>query len=244
MLITSLDNLKVKKYVKLKNKKYRDIEKMYLVETNHLVEEALNHQVLVDLLVLENEQVSYNFNYTYVTKEIMKKLSNLETIPKVIGVVNMLEPSNNLGNNILLLDDIQDPGNLGTIIRSSVAFNVSTIVLGLNCVDLYNEKVIRSTQGMLFKINIMRADLKEIIANLKKDNYLILGTNVKDGVDVKNIKVNKYALIMGNEGKGVKEELLTLCDKNLYIKMNNNCESLNVSVATSILLYELNGDIK
>ena len=90
MLITSLDNLKVKKYVKLKNKKYRDIEKMYLVETNHLVEEALNHQVLVDLLVLENEQVSYNFNYTYVTKEIMKKLSNLETIPKVIGVVKML----------------------------------------------------------------------------------------------------------------------------------------------------------
>ena len=244
MLITSLDNLKVKKYVKLKNKKYRDLEKMYLVETNHLVEEALNHQVLVDLLVLENEQVSYNFNYTYVTKEIMKKLSNLETIPKVIGVVKMLEPSNNLGNSILLLDDIQDPGNLGTIIRSSVAFNVSTIVLSLNCVDLYNEKVIRSTQGMLFKINIMRADLKEIIANLKKDNYLILGTNVKDGVDVKNIKVNKYALIMGNEGKGVKEELLTLCDKNLYIKMNNNCESLNVSVATSILLYELNGDIK
>ena len=244
MLITSLDNLKVKKYVKLKNKKYRDIEKMYLVETNHLVEEALNHQVLVDLLVLENEQVSYNFNYTYVTKEIMKKLSNLETIPKVIGVVKMLEPSNNLGNSILLLDDIQDPGNLGTIIRSSVAFNVSTIVLDLNCVDLYNEKVIRSTQGMLFKINIMRADLKEIIANLKKDNYLILGTNVKDGVDVKNIKVNKYALIMGNEGKGVKEELLALCDKNLYIKMNNNCESLNVSVATSILLYELNGDIK
>ena len=173
MLITSLDNLKVKKYVKLKNKKYRDIEKMYLVETNHLVEEALNHQVLVDLLVLENEQVSYNFNYTYVTKEIMKKLSNLETIPKVIGVVKMLEPSNILGNSILLLDDIQDPGNLGTIIRSSVAFNVSTIVLGLNCVDLYNEKVIRSTQGMLFKINIMRADLKEIIA-CGVDLYLIL----------------------------------------------------------------------
>ena len=244
MKITSIKNPKVIFWAKLKMKKYRDIEKMYLVETNHLVEEALNHQVLVDLLVLENEQVSYNFNYTYVTKEIMKKLSNLETIPKVIGVVKMLEPSNNLGNSILLLDDIQDPGNLGTIIRSSVAFNVSTIVLGLNCVDLYNEKVIRSTQGMLFKINIMRADLKEIIANLKKDNYLILGTNVKDGVDVKNIKVNKYALIMGNEGKGVKEELLTLCDKNLYIKMNNNCESLNVSVATSILLYELNGDIK
>ena len=244
MLITSLDNLKVKKYVKLKNKKYRDSEKMYLVETNHLVEEALNHQVLVDLLILENEQVSYNFNYTYVTKEIMKKLSSLETIPKVIGVVKMLEPSNNLGNSILLLDDIQDPGNLGTIIRSSVAFNVSTIVLGLNCVDLYNEKVIRSTQGMLFKVNIIRTDLKEIITNLKKDNYVILGTNVKDGIDVKNIKVNKYALIMGNEGKGVKEELLALCDKNLYIKMNNNCESLNVSVATSILLYELNGDVK
>ena len=240
MLITSLDNLKVKKYVKLKNKKYRDIEKMYLVETNHLVEEALNHQVLVDLLVLENEQVSYNFNYTYVTKEIMKKLSNLETIPKVIGVVKMLEPSNNLGNSILLLDDIQDPGNLGTIIRSSVAFNVDSIVMSLNTVDLYNPKVIRSTQGMIFKINLIKDDLGQVIEKLKSKNIPIYTTNVNGGENIKNINsTDSYGLIMGNEGNGVKDEISTLADRKIYIPMNSKVESLNVSVAASILLYEL-----
>ena len=240
MVITSLENFKIKKYIKLKQKKYRDLEKLYLIEGKHLVKEAFNSQVLVDLLVLKNEEIDFEFEYTYITEKIMKKLSSLESCPKVIGIAKFKTFSKDYGNKILLLDDIQDPGNLGTIIRSSVAFDVTTIVLGLNCVDLYNEKVIRSTQGMFFKINILREDLIKMINNLKLNNYLILGTSVEKGIDVKEIKTSKYALIVGNEGKGVKQELLSLCDKNLYIKMNSNCESLNVGIATGILLYELN----
>ncbi len=239
MLITSLENQKIKKYLKLKNKKYRDLDKLYLIEGYHLVKEALDSNLLIDLFILENANINFNFPYTFVTKEIMKKLSSLETIPDIIGVCKMKDEEKIRGNKILLLDDIQDPGNLGTIIRSSLAFNIDTIVLSLKTVDLYNEKVIRSTQGMLFKINILRKDLKEVISDLKKNDYLILGTNVINGEDVRSIKTDKFALIMGNEGKGVDLELQELCDKNLYIQMNKDCESLNVSVATSILLYEL-----
>lgn len=240
MLITSLDNKKIKKYLKLKNKKYRDLEKLFLIEGNHLVEEAIKSNLLVDLLVLEGEKFNYLKEITYVSLNIMKKLSSMESIPKVIGVVKFLEPKEITNNKVLILDDIQDPGNLGTIIRSSLAFNVSDIILSLNSVDLYNDKVIRSTQGMLFKVNIIRSDLKEIIPSLKSRGYTILGTDVIKGIDVKELDVSKFALVMGNEGQGVSEEVKSMCDKNLYIRMNNYVESLNVGVATSILLYELN----
>lgn len=240
MLITSLENNKIKKYIKLKNKKYRDLEQLFLVEGEHLVKEAYSANLLVDLLVLENYEIDLDFDYTTVTKNIMSKLSDMESIPRVIGVVKFIPIKEHLGNKVLLLDDIQDPGNLGTIIRSSLAFGVTDIILNLNSVDLYNDKVVRSSQGMIFKMNIKRYDLKEVILDLKNNDYLILGTNVNNGIDVCEVNPLKFALIMGNEGNGVKKELLDLCDKNLYIKMNDECESLNVGVATSILLYELN----
>ena len=190
-------------------------------------------------MVLDGSLNKYDFNVIYVSKEIIKKLSSLDTTSNFIGVVKMKEMNNNFGSRILILDDIQDPGNLGTIIRSSVAFNVTDIILSNNSVDLYNDKVIRSSEGMIYKINIVRTDLIKVIKKLKENNYLILGTNVRDGVDVKEVNSSRFALVMGNEGKGVKEEIINLCDKNLYIKMNKNCESLNLGVATGILLYEL-----
>ena len=158
----------------------------------------------------------------------------------VIGVCKIKEKKKIVGNHLLLLDNIQDPGNIGTIIRSAKAFDVDTIVLSDDSVDIYNDKVLRSTQGMLFHSNIVYDNLTNVINNLKKENYVILGTDVNNGTDVRDIKVDKYALIMGNEGHGVRKEIKDICDKNLYIKMNNSCESLNVAVATSILLYELN----
>ena len=236
-MITSLNNERIKKYLKLKNKKYRDQEKLFLIEGEHLVKEALKNNILFDLLVMED--VVIDFNYTIVSKEIITKLSSLESIPKMIGVCKILDKKEITSNKVLLLDNIQDPGNLGTIIRSSLAFNFKDIILSLNSVDLYNEKVIRATQGMLFKINIIRNDLESIISLLKKKDYLILGTNVRDGVDVKEIKGSKIGLVMGNEGQGVSDNISSLCDKNLYIKMNREVESLNVAVATSILEYEL-----
>lgn len=239
-MIGSLDNKKIKELRKLKDKKYRDKEKKYLVEGIHLVLEAYKKGDLLEIILGENEDVDILVSKVYVSNQILKSLSSLETPYKIIGVCKYPNEDLELGDKLLILDGVQDPGNLGTIIRSSVAFNISTVVLGNNCVDLYNSKVIRACQGMNFHINIIRRDLKDFIKNIKKEDYYILGTNVNDGSDLKSISnLSKYAIIMGNEGNGVSKEIQDMCDRNIYIKMNDKCESLNVAVATSIILYEL-----
>ena len=175
----------------------------------------------------------------YVSYDVMKKISSLDTPPAIMALCRKKDDSI-IGNRIVILDNIQDPGNLGTIIRSSVSFNVDTIVLSPNSVDLYNPKVLRSTQGMFCHINIVYADIIETINMLHEKDFVVYGTNVIDGVDVRRVSPSKYwALVMGNEGSGVSSEILDLCDNNLYIKMNSKVESLNVSIACSILLYEL-----
>lgn len=242
MLITSVNNEHIKELCKLKEKKYRDKLSLFLIEGEHLINESLKENLLIEVFALEGTDYNYD-NITYVTESVMKKLSSTDSIPKVIGV-SKKRKEENIGSRILILEDIQDPGNLGTIIRSSVAFNIDTIILSPKTVDLYNSKVIRSTEGMIFHLNIIIRDLESIIKDLKKENYLILGTNVNNGINIKDIKVpSKYALIIGNEGKGMSSEISNLCDKNIYIKMNERVESLNASVAASILLYEINNGI-
>lgn len=239
MIITSLTNQEIKYLDKLKQKKYRDKEKKFLVEGEHLVEEARKKSVLEKIIVLENTKFDFDMPKIEVTKEVMKKLSSLDTPPNIIGLCKMMEEQE-VGNRILILDEIQDPGNLGTIIRSAVAFHVDTIILSENTVDLYNPKVIRSTQGMIFHINTIRGSLKEKLIDLKERDIPIYTTNVENGEDIKSVKeLDKYALIMGNEGNGVRNGIAKLADKTIYIPMNPVVESLNVAIATSILLYEL-----
>ena len=146
----------------------------------------------------------------------------------------------NISGNILILDNIQDPGNLGTIIRSAVAFSISTIIVSPDTVSIYNSKVLRSTQGLLFDVNIIVRDISSAIDDLKQNGYKIYGTKVDNGKNLKDIdSTNKYAVIMGNEGSGVNKDILDKCDEYIYIPMNEKCESLNVGVATSIILYEM-----
>lgn len=242
MIITSLENNRVKSYVKLKERKYRDSENKFLVEGFHLVQEAYKAGLVEEIILEEGTINEFDCPVVFVTKEIISKISTLDTPVNILALCCKKNMHSNLGKKILLLDEIQDPGNLGTIIRSSKAFNVDTIVLGHGCVDLYNPKVLRSTQGMAFHMNIISCDLLELIPNLKNDGIPVYGTKVEFGEDIRTLSGNekeKYALVMGNEGNGVKKEVLELCDKYLYIKMNNEVESLNVGVATSILLYEL-----
>lgn len=239
MIIESVDNKKIKNLRKLKQKKYRDKEKKFLIEGIHLVLEAYKSGNLLEIILEENEEIDINIETTYVTKEVIKSLSELEVPYNVIGVCKFSEEKE-IGNKVLILDDIQDPGNLGTIIRSSVAFNVDTIILSDKTVGLYNSKVLRASQGMNFHINILRTDIKSCILKLKEAGYKIYTTDVNNGKSVKSINNNgKCAIIMGNEGRGVSEELKELADEKIYINMNENCESLNVAVATSIILYEL-----
>ncbi len=240
MVITSVNNEYIKKLCKLKEKKYRDIENYFLVEGFHLVMEAYNANLLEKIILLENESVPiYDIDIVYVSKEVMKKLSDVVSNSYIIGIVRKKEELK-IGNRVLILDDIQDPGNLGTMIRSAKAFNFDTIVLSKNSVDIYNSKVIRSTQGMLFYVNILVRDLGCFINNLKEDNYFIYGTLVNNGIDIRKENINgNIAIVIGNEGNGISDEVKKLCDKFIYIKMNSDVESLNAAVAASIMMYEV-----
>lgn len=240
MVITSLDNKKIKEVVKLRQKKYRDIENKFIIETLNIIKEAYNMGYLLELYVLEGTVLKDNFNVpiNYVSKNVFNKISSLEN-SYILGVckkkVSVLE-----GKRYVLLDNVQDPGNLGTIIRSCVGFNVDTLVLGDTCVDLYNDKALRASEGNIFKLNIVRTSLKDVIKDLKEKNITIYGTDVNDGENIDKIENNSsFALVMGNEGNGVSNDIKALVDKNLYIKTSKNLESLNVGVATGIILYEL-----
>lgn len=240
MVITSLNNEHIKEINKLKEKKYRDQMGTFLIEGEHLVIEAAKKNILKELIILEEKEFDLeNVKITYVNKDVMKKLSSMDSYPSVIGLCSKIKEEK-IEGNVLILDDIQDPGNLGTMIRSSAAFNIDTIILSPKTVDLYNHKVIRSTQGMIFSVNVIVKELEEIIPVLKDNSYKIYGTKVDGGTNVKNINSkDKYALVIGNEGKGMSEKVSNLCDEYLYIKMNEKVESLNAAVAASILLYEL-----
>lgn len=243
MLITSLENERIKNYIKLKDKKYRKRTNTFIVEGLHLVLEAYKSGNLIELIIEKDEVLPLDVPTFFVTNEIINKISSLDTPVTVLGLCKIKEENEVKGSKVLMLDGIQDPGNLGTIIRSSVAFDVDTIVLGNNTVDLYNPKVVRATQGMLFHTNIINRDLESVIKELKSREIPVYGTKVEYGEDVRSFpsKDKKaYGLVMGNEGAGVSSEILDMCDKYIYINMNERVESLNVSIATSIILYELN----
>ena len=238
MVYTSIENKKIKEIKKLNEKKYRDQSDKFLVEGEHLVLEAYKTGYLDELILEKDVLLPLDVNTLYVTDNIIRYISELQTPQKILGVCKKIEEKK-YGDRILILDDIQDPGNLGTIIRSCVAFNIDTIILSNNCVDLYNSKVIRGSQGLLFHINILRKDLLEELPILKNLGYSIYGTRVTHGKNLKTIeKKSKFAIIMGNEGRGVSDNVCEMCDEFLYIDMDSRCESLNVGVATSIILYE------
>ena len=240
MLITSVHNKYVKELVKLKDKKYRDDSDVFLVETKHLVLEAYRAGLIKELILEANEIFPLDVPVVYVSLDILKKLSSMDSPSKVMAVVYKRKNDGVIGEKVLMLDKIQDPGNLGTIIRSAVAFNIDTIICSRDTVDVYNPKVVRGSQGMIFHIPVLVRDIDSSIKDLKSKDYKIIGTSVSNGHDVREASIySHFALVIGNEGQGISKNILDLCDEFLYIKMNGYCESLNASVAASILLYEI-----
>ena len=236
-IINSVNNFRVLQWAKLKDKRHRDKQKLFIVEGYHLVTEAHKAGCLKEIISTEKTD-SFNVTTYQVTGDVMERLSSLATPTKIIGICNP-KAVTNYQDSILLADQIHHPGNLGTIIRSAVAFDVDTIVIN-NSVDVYNQKVIQATQGMVFHINIIKSPVRDFLLELKDNGYQIIGTDVKDGVSLKTVTANKKrAVLVGNEGEGVGDELLNLCDIKINISMNEKCESLNVGVATGIVLYGL-----
>ena len=152
MIYSSIHNDKIKFYKNLNIKKFRDENGLFLVEGEHLVEEASKSGLLKEIIILDGNDYDYNVNKIYVTSNVMKTISTLDSLPSIIGVCDK-NLNKVLGDKVLILDNIQDPGNLGTIIRSAVAFDIDTIIASLDTVDIFNPKVIRASQGMIFHIN-------------------------------------------------------------------------------------------
>lgn len=247
--ITSVSNEKIKYFSSLIDKKTRNKEKQFIVEGYHLVEEASKTKYL-QAVIAKNEKDLAKFKNVQkylVTEAIIEKLSTTKSPQQVLGVVKMLNHSQTLLDEILkqeevkmvILDEVNDPGNLGTIIRTTAALGYDCLVISNNTVDLYNEKVIRATQGVLFKIPIIKGNLLEILPVLKKGKIKCFGTSLNKAKTLNEVKkANRFALCFGNEARGVSDEVLNLMDQNIKIEMKNDVESLNVSVASSIIMYE------
>jgi len=245
MLIESNQNSKLKNWSKLKQKKYRNQEQVFLVEGEHLVLEALASNRVKDVLIREgaeanlNEGITNHSNLFTIKENLFNKLATTQSPQPVMAICTMEQQIIERKNRLLILDQIQDPGNMGTLIRSAVAFGFDGIIVGHGCVDLYNEKVIRSTQGAIFKIPIKQQELLSCVAELKSEGIVVMGTSLQNGVPLQTIPTfEQMAFIIGNEGNGVGTKLLTATDQNIYIEMTASVESLNVSIAGSIIMHQ------
>lgn len=236
-MITSVHNDTIKNIMKLKQKKYRDEMNLFLVEGYHLVEEARRYQYIETLITTLDHQ--FEEPTIYVSQDVMKKLAFTQTPQPIMAICHKNSQNQNIvkGTRYLLLDRVQDPGNVGTIIRTALALGIDQIIMSKDCVDLYNDKVIRATQGAIFQMNIAIMDLKEVILILQNQDVKVYGTCLKNASSIDTyMKQSKMAFVMGNEGQGVSQDILNLCDHLVYIPIKS-IESLNVAVATAITIY-------
>ncbi|MDQ0161119.1 TrmH family RNA methyltransferase [Aeribacillus alveayuensis] len=244
-MIESQQNPKVKAWKKLLTKKGRDQTGLFIIEGFHLVEEALKEQhVVKEIMKTKNVEIPATWDVTdvpivTVTNEIMKGICDTETPQGIASVCKQQnDHSTKYFRKFILVDRVQDPGNLGTIIRTADAAGIDAVILGAGTVDVYNAKTIRATQGSLFHLPILKGDLTTFIAQLKQRNIPIYGTSLTNGVSYKEVSpTESFAIIVGNEGNGVSQTLLQMTDKNLYIPLYGKAESLNVAIASSILMY-------
>lgn len=250
-MITSKDNEVIKEIKKLKEKKYR--ENKYIVEGIKMVNEAINEKASIDKIVfcnldLEREIKNLNqFNYIEVSEKVFKELTDVVTPQGVLAVINKESETDSIdikrvdtsARYILALDNLQDPGNLGTIIRTADAANLKQIIVSKDTVDAYSPKVIRATMGAIFRVKIIEVEnLKETLLSLQKRNFKIVTTSLQTKNSIYDIDYKNKVVVIGNEANGVEKEIQDLSDYKVKIPMIGKTESLNAAVAASIMIYE------
>ncbi|WP_070121834.1 TrmH family RNA methyltransferase [Bacillus marinisedimentorum] len=244
--IESPKNPFAKQLKKLHTKKEREKSGTFLIEGWHLVEEAIVSKTgIVQLVISEDESFPAHWDVSgmeiiYASPEVMKSISDMESPQGVAAVCTIEEKQPVQFKKLLFIDGVQDPGNVGTLIRTADAAGLDGVILGKGSADLYNSKVLRSTQGSIFHLPVVRADLQDWIAKVRSNGMTIYGSSLKDASNYREMTAERpYALIVGNEGSGVTPELLAQTDQNLYIPISGKAESLNVTVAAGILLFHL-----
>lgn len=237
-MITSPSNPKVKKIVELHRKKGRKQSGLYIIEGFHLVEEALKHDVKLDQLFVVETEVAPQVDCPvyYVTVDVMKKIATTETPQPILGVAHIPSPKVSSENQIVYLDNLQDPGNVGTILRSAVAFGIKHVILSPDCVDVFEPKVVRSAQGAHFQLTFDICEDETL--QQRYYSYEIIATTLEEAESLATFVPKKqWMLIVGNEGRGVRQSLKQTANKRIRID-SPGMESLNVAVATGICLYE------
>lgn len=249
--IESKENSFFKETKKLKERKNRTKLNKYFIEGFRLVEEALKANTELEAILYVNEveekvlEILDRYNYKGkvfgIAKSLFLEICDTETPQGIGGVVKIKEIDSHLsGGFYLLCDKVQDPGNLGTIIRTAHAVNVSGIILTKGTVDIYNEKVIRSTMGSIFYVNIYLDDKDfTLVKKLKEKGYKIVTTSLEESNNFFEADLSGNILLtVGNEGNGISKEVFDLSTEKVKIPMPGGAESLNVGIATSIILYE------
>ncbi|WP_226036472.1 TrmH family RNA methyltransferase [Aquibacillus saliphilus] len=241
-MITSVQNNKVKHWNKLKKKKDRDNCNSFLIEGNHMVLEAVNSQWDLKEIIVQEGTVLPDFitnvDVVYVSDNVFKSITDTKTPQGIAAVVAMKQPELKDFSKLILIDAVQDPGNLGTIIRTADAAGFDGVVLGDGTVDLYNEKVIRATQGSIFHLPIFQENLHVEITDLKEKGFQVWASTLVGAKQFQTMPIpEKVALIVGNEGSGIDPSIIEQADEKVHIPIYGQAESLNVSVAAGILIY-------
>lgn len=251
--ITSKDNKNLKLIRSLESKSNREKTNKYTAEGKYIVEEAIKYAmphifcvVMSETFAKKNKEIIKTLdkaekNIYIVTESIFSRLSFTENSQGILAALNMTPPDKeNIGDFLLTLDKISEPGNLGTIIRTAEAAGITSIYTTAGSADIYNPKTVRSTMGSIFRMNIIQGTSYEEIAELKDKGYYIASTALYNSEELKNLKrPEKFMIVIGNEAHGVSEELLKLSDRRVRLPMRGRVESLNAAVAAGIVMYNL-----
>ncbi|WP_283583446.1 TrmH family RNA methyltransferase [Limosilactobacillus difficilis] len=254
--LKSVHNQHVKNWKKLATKKFRRQSQRYLLDGWHLVAEALQNGAKVvqligtpDELAQHSDIVSRVEEVYEVTPEIIKHIT--ETVsPQGICAVAEIPATYGMPSQLtgawLMLDSVQDPGNVGTMVRTADAAGFAGVVVNEKTADLFSPKVVRSMQGSQFHLHLYNGDLKKWLAAFQRMGAPVYGTELNPAAqNCRKVKTPAtFALIMGNEGNGMDRDLLALTDHNLYIPMRGRAESLNVAVSAGILMFQLNQSLQ
>jgi RNA methyltransferase, TrmH family len=239
MMIQSQHNPRFKLWLKLQHAKYRKLHGLFLVEGAHLVQEALKQGYVESVLIRESTIFDTSTESFELTHQLMDMLCVTQSKENVVAVCKIKQYELQLFKRTLICDRIQDLGNLGSLIRSAVAFGFDAVICSHEGADPHQDKVIRATQGAYFHVPIIRTKLLSYVENIKQHQIPVIGTGLEQATLMDDFKPSsQFALILGHEGQGVSSDLLARCDVVLKIDAPH-FESLNVAVAGGILMHHL-----
>ena len=253
-IISSKDNELVKHIKKLKDKKYRDENNEYIVEGVKLIEEAVQEKAKIKkIIVCEDTTRTYEipthvmleiakYECVYVTDKIFSAITQVTNPQGVMAIIEKNAENQQIDYTqdiIIALDNVQDPGNLGTILRTVDSIGLNQIIVSKDTVDAFNSKVVRSTMGAIFRVKIIEVEnLIQTIKEMRKHHFKLLVTSLQTENSIYDIEFNKKIIVIGNESNGVSKEIQDMADEKTKIPMLGKTESLNASVAAGVVMYE------